>query len=544
MQYDNPSMIEVLPVTSPGVFEFEVDADEGVDVMFVFTNVNTSLDSIPPDVEVATRVDGAEFATPTRPTPLLQCEHTEGINGFIDESTREIVKSLDRNQTPARNHQSIFGQDFNSDVVGGTQSFNVIQSGGIDTETSTCRLSIGPVATSFGERTLNIWVADNCWETGGDRSHLITGNMVDALGESFLAEGSFNDIYDWTTAIIGAEWGTTPFSELIPHNQEITILLSDIEDDDSSNGGIVGYFWAGNNVKPSELAGSNGRVMFVVDAVMYANPSDNGGSVDPDDQWSTDDYWPTVVFSTLAHEFQHMIHFYQKNIVFGAPDTTDTWINEMCSMLVEDFLADKIDVAGPRGVDPQIADSGGSGNTNGRLPGFNAYLDRSLFVDGAQQFELEDYSISYAFGAWLARNHGGVELLGQLVRSPHVDPAAIESAVMHVGDRVSFDDLLQQWAIAVTLSDRTDAPTPFVYNNGGWFRSTIDGHEYRLGSINLFDYKPMPSFAASTAQLSYTSIEAGSSAYLLATSNKTGTKTWEIEVPETVRLSVVTKVHE
>ena len=100
--------------------------------------------------------------------------------------------------------------------------------------------------------------------------------MVNALAAKFLTDGT-NDIFGYDTAILGAEWGNVSMSglasRLVPFNGEITILLSDIGQDNSDSGGIVGYFWAGNNFLPAYEAGSNGRIMFVIDAVMYANPN-------------------------------------------------------------------------------------------------------------------------------------------------------------------------------------------------------------------------------------------------------------------------------
>ncbi len=118
-------------------------------------------------------------------------------------------------------------------------------------------------------------------------------------------------------------------SSYIPESDEITILLTDINNDNSSNGGVVGYFWAKDNYTQSTVAGSNERVIFYIDSVMYANNDSDGDG-------NADNYWENIIYSTLAHEFQHMINFYQRVAKRGL--ATETWYNEMLSAAIEDIV--------------------------------------------------------------------------------------------------------------------------------------------------------------------------------------------------------------
>ena len=54
---------------------------------------------------------------------------------------------------------------------------------------------------------------------------------------------------------------------------------------------------------------------------------------------------------------------------------------------------------------------------------------------------------------------------------------------------MSFGDALMNWAAANLLSDNTDAPSPHQYNTGTWQTSYAGGQAYRLGSINLYNYR-------------------------------------------------------
>lgn len=407
---------------------------------------------------------------------------------------------------------------------------------------ATCRKVVANVPIAGGgTRTLNIWVADNCWYIGGSKAALVRPEMVDAMAGQFLVDGPFNDIYDWVTGMLGAEWGAHPYPELIPANGEITILLCDIEEDDEPEGGIVGYFWSKDNFTTAYEPDSSQRVMFTIDAVMYANgdPGDTDGDGSP---WDPTDYWPAEIYSTLAHEFQHMIHFYQRAVLRDAMAAGDTWINEMASQVVEDLLSsdDKLDVIGPRGVDGGDGTAGPPGNTEGRLPMFNAYNDISL-ADWAGSGALPSYSITYAFGAWLARNYGGAALLDRLMRCTLTGPASIEDIVSQETGRVeSFPRLLQRWSAAQLLSDVTDAPPGYRYNTGGFVPSTVGGNEYRLGSIDLFNYSPLPSmyvdgYVGTSQHLST------SSALYEAAIPGTGALDWMLDMPDGVIATIVVR---
>src|SRR3990172_7324757 len=151
-----------------------------------------------------------------------------------------------------------------------------------------CKYSQSFSVPSLGKtKTLNIWVADNCWVSGGTKTKLVDQTMVNELASKFLAIGN-NDIYDWVTNIYGEEWGSLPTyaqSDLISEttsNNQITILLFDIDNDNSTSGGVLGYFWSKDNFQTSRVSYSNQRIMFYLDAVLLAT---NEGTWDITDKW-------------------------------------------------------------------------------------------------------------------------------------------------------------------------------------------------------------------------------------------------------------------
>ena len=94
------------------------------------------------------------------------------------------------------------------------------------------------------------------------------------------------------------------------------------------------------------------------------------------------------------------------------------------------------------------------------FPRYNLYNDIQVTSwDGL----LANYSINYAFGAYLARNYGGAGLYGAIVQSDRSGVDAIEGALRELGHDASFADLLANWAAATLLSDSTAAALPYRY---------------------------------------------------------------------------------
>lgn len=483
---DSESGPMVTRITTTGTFAYEIDTGSTArDVYFIFSTSAGQTNLSSPTVQKLS-VDGTELPLPAK--PLFPASFGSTATGYekIAEANRTVAELLKQSSIASVRQLSIPAPRFN-DTVGGTETFYDTTINSPYTVPATCQYVFTESSATAPDgipRSLSIFVSNDQFTPTGP----INQPMVDALAEHFLKGGPNNDIYDWLTAIMGSEWGSSMYSDLIGHTGNITILLTDIENDHSTDGGIVGYFYALNNFKnnslPSNMQYSNERVMFTIDAPMYAN----GGA-----SWSADDDWPKIVFSTLAHEFQHMIHFYQKQIIQQAPGSTEAWIDEMCAQVAEDLLADKMQVEGPRGVTYSDGTAGTSGNTNGRIPYYNRYTYLPLISDDSA-WQSSDavlyYSTVYAFGAWAARNYGGPEFLRNVVQCPYTDKRAVEYAAARGGAKTAdMDSLIGRWAVSVIGSPRTDMPQGYMLNKDSWFSYSIGSLNYRLGSINFFNYR-------------------------------------------------------
>ncbi len=314
--------------------------------------------------------------------------------------------------------------------------------------------------TSFGERKLIVWVEDNEYN-----NREITSKMVDDLANAFLQSGSNNDIYDWDTSLYGAEWGSHNKSNLIGYDGNIHILIYKMDEDR-----VAGYFWSKDNYTKSQVPASNEKIMFYINSTLYS------GNVAGFDKEKA----KKETFSTLAHEFQHMIHFYQREVLKNIDDAT--WFNEMLSEATEDLVATKLKYKGPRNVDPKDGSAGESGNDGGRYPYFNRYDYYSLTL--WHDRDIASYGIVSSFGAFLLRNYGGAKVLHDLEKSNYADEKALESATGK-----SIHELLREWAVGVLLSDYISLPNGLPQYNFGDFKETsYNGNTYKLGSINFFNY--------------------------------------------------------
>ena len=364
-------------------------------------------------------------------------------------------------------------------------------------------LSTGSVTANSRSITVKIYVDKTLNDANAKKA-------ADALLSKFTGNGGNESIYGWVTNIYGSEWGTTGYSDLIADSKTISILLFDIDGDGSTgtNGAFtVGFFYSRDNFKQEasddDLKYSNENIMFYIDLPFMLKTASSEGS------WSTTGAYPNKVYSTLAHEFQHMIHFYQKTVLKSSSSviSDSTWLDEMCSVSTEDFVADKLGVEGPRGV-LDVTSAGSEGNTSGSLPCFNYYNNDSLVTWDSK---LYDYASVYAFGAYLSRNFGGPKLFQSIVQTSNTDMTAVTSAISSVaGSSESLESLLRQWGAAVLLSDSTSLTGNILYNVEK--SQTVNSVTYTFGPINLYNYSYDYSSSSSlTHPYVYSSLE---SAYI------------------------------
>jgi len=535
------------------------------DVYFVFTNTSLTAADANPTVEPKSSVR----TTSRTLSPLSGAAKGLAIRGRPDISEFNRT-SYARNRSGVAAKKGIRGVARSITAGSSTDTFhdyNNNTSVYFDVP-ATCRAAVTRSSTATGyPRTLYIWVANDCWS--GDaaatgKSYYVDQDKVDALADRFLSS-SGDRIYDWVTNIYGEEWastgeGVTLDDSLIPADNGIHVLLTDIDQDDlsSTTGYTVGYFWSKDNYTTTAYSKSNARVMFYIDAVLFADPNQSDDT--PVTTWTMDNYWPGEIVSTLAHEFQHMIEFYQKSVL-KKTDGEDTWLNEMSSQVTEDLVAEKLGVLGPRGVAATDGTAGSADNFEGRIPLYNAAGYMRLVEWTNDSYVLVNYSNVYAFGAYLARNYGGAALLRSIQHNAYTDTQAVTQAVSDVMSlSVTFTELVRRWGAAVLLSDIQGPMTYYTYNTGAWNSAALGSFTYRLGSINVHNYNytysdgsvqdgPLVfdgsmSFSDGTTGIPGSTlmpVGGACNVFYRAGDGVTGSNSWAVDMPEDFIMTVVVK---
>jgi len=280
-----------------------------------------------------------------------------------------------------------------------------------------------------------VWIADANF---GDASWTGTDNRLttaqaNAYRDKFdgTAAAAWKDgIFKNVTSIFGFEYGGGSGGDGGKDgDQHISMLFYDIDYDYAStqSGGVLGYFWSKDYYSQAYLDAyswgvkSNDAEIFYLDAYFA-------------------DKKPIDIFSTLAHEYQHMINFNQKNVKRSR--NASTWYDEMCAMVASDLTLANI------GIDPALY-----GPAATRFEEFNYHYAESGVTDWLSPGTLKSYAGAFGFGAYLARNYGGAIFFKNLLASDSVDIASVTDALSAGGYAESFETVFREYGQALVFGD-------------------------------------------------------------------------------------------
>lgn len=287
-----------------------------------------------------------------------------------------------------------------------------------------------------------IWVLDSYFDDSSASGSKISSEEANALAKKFdelcpLVREVFGtesddmiDTRDLVDISSGSDTGT-----------KVNIVVYDIEGDykDGQQSGTLGYFWAKDYYTAAAAKVSGDATIGLTNCGKY---------------FYVDSYFlneaPEMLYSTLAHEFQHMINFGQKNM--NNRVSPQTWSNEMMSMVCEDMVQEYL---GVQDKDSPIA----------RLPWFcqSYYLSGLTDWLGGNSVQVS-YAGAYAFGAYLARNYGGKELITQIATNKYVDQQAITQALESISKDETFESVFEKYAQALVLDNAPPAANAPSFN--------------------------------------------------------------------------------
>ncbi|MDR1301206.1 MAG: hypothetical protein LBK43_01895, partial [Treponema sp.] len=299
-----------------------------------------------------------------------------------------------------------------------------------------------------------VWVARaNYSTTNKPGENTLTQEQAQAMADQF------DTIYQYEASLFGYEYGGgVPSTDSsyggVDGDPAVHILVYDIGYDytPTQTSGVFGFFWAKDWYDQQALdrtqwgVKTNHAELFYIDS-FFANT------------------YPKAIYSTLAHEFQHMIHFNEKYI--KKQKSSQTWFDEMLSLLAEDMIAPKIEVP--------VTDT--SHPVRNRIPTFldnynAAALTEWLSGDDA----LISYANVYAFGAYLARNYGGAKLIKAIMENTLTDIPSLSAGLASASPGMDFNRALSRYGEA------------FIYSGGHKLKGTVSFDTTISQTINDIEY--------------------------------------------------------
>jgi hypothetical protein len=212
--------------------------------------------------------------------------------------------------------------------------------------------------------------------------------------------------YSTDRRYFGNQWPTGPNGD--PH---ITVL-------NVSGIGAGGYFSSEDEYPRTIYPYSNQRQMIV----------DNLDSAKPGEQYYD---------ATLAHEFQHMIHWYLH-------PADPSWTNEGMSVLAQHLnglSAGGIDIAFLQHPETMLGGWTDDDSAN-----------------------VAHYGAGYLFMAYYLQHYGSSSALRSLLRDPLQVPLNFDHALQTDGSREQFDDVFADWVLANALDNPSVAGGRYAYS--------------------------------------------------------------------------------
>lgn len=238
------------------------------------------------------------------------------------------------------------------------------------------------------------------------------GYQVDLTSLRASADWFESHIYPTDRRIFGPE----P-SPGIDNDTHITVLLTPLV-------GLNGYFSLSDSYPRVVNPFSNQREMIYIGNLPVGSPGDRRNGFE----------------ATLAHEFQHMIHW-------NVHRDRDVWLDEGCSEIAM-YL---------NGYDPGSFDEIFENAPDTQL---NAWAsDPSM--------SLAHYGAAYLFLRYLMDHYGGEAFIKDLMMQPGLGVDAIDAVVKRAGDPAGFEGAYKDWLIANAANDPGVAGGQYSYTEGG-----------------------------------------------------------------------------
>lgn len=254
------------------------------------------------------------------------------------------------------------------------------------------------------------YIENNYWNALSQAAQDLIISQINGLAREFDSR-----IYPTETQFFGPEPNPG-----IDDDPRITIVLSPLVE----NAG--GYFDTSNEYPRSQSPNSNQREMIYVNVASLNEPR--------------------RIDSFIAHEFQHLISFNQKETLRHIAD--DTWLNELRSQYAVTLLG-----------------------YNDNFSGSDLERREHSLLDNPSDSLTEwknlsaDYGQITLFGEYLAE-HWSAKVIGDTLRNNLASIASLNDSLRQNGYKESFADVFVLWTVTNFINDPTANPQ-FAYSRDG-----------------------------------------------------------------------------
>lgn len=254
---------------------------------------------------------------------------------------------------------------------------------------------------------LYLYVDDEWWNS----LNYVRQNELDNSLTYLVSE--FDKVYTTLTSVYGSEWNPG-----IDNDSHVTVLIHPMDDE------AGGYFKNADEYSRSMAPNSNQREMIYLNSKYLETP---------------------YIKIFLAHEFQHLLDFNQKERKYSVQE--DTWLEESRAEYASTLL----------GYDNVYKDS----NLERRLHNF---IDNKFDSITEWQGVNADYGALSLFAQYLVEQYG-VKILADSLKSKETGIASINEALTNNGFKENFSQIFTNWTIAVLVND-CSINEKYCYKNG------------------------------------------------------------------------------
>lgn len=211
--------------------------------------------------------------------------------------------------------------------------------------------------------------------------------------------------------------------------------------------------------------------IFYIDSQMFGN---------------NNEFFDNQIKLTLIHEFEHMIHFYQRDVL--KLRSTPTVVSELAALSMEDTLASIFKLNGHTGLPYPVGSANEDDLSNFTVDeaDYISYLrnPNNSFTSWVRGSSLS-YSSASLLGGYLLRNSDPKTFFNGLLNSNFLDERIISDAFRQAsGLDLSFNEIVNNLGVSLILSNLTQIQTPYRLNDGGW----MNCGGFELPSVNAFLY--------------------------------------------------------